>query len=81
MIFGFLRNLSGGFDLMRIGGCSAFILYPLPYIYTVFHSHAVPDPVAFGTGYALVIAAIAGAIGGKEMALAKASATTANNNA
>lgn len=67
------------FDLMRVGGFSAFVLFPLPYIYTVFHKGAVPDPVAFGTGYALVIAAIAGAIGGKDIAVAKANATAAQS--
>lgn len=77
MSFGFLKSLSGNFDLMRIGGASALIIYPFPYIYEVIAKSSVPDPTAFGTGYALVIAAVAGAIGGKEIALAKANATNA----
>jgi hypothetical protein len=76
MAFNFLKSLSGNFDLMRIGGASALVIYPFPYIYTVIDKGSPPDPSAFGIGYAAVIAAVAAAIGGKEMALAKANATT-----
>lgn len=64
-------------DLMRIGGASALIIYPFPYIWNVITHGVVPEPSAFGTGYALVIAAVAAAIGGKDMAVAKANATAA----
>ena len=75
MALGFLKNLSGGFDLMRIGGASALIIYPAPYVWNAFAHGVVPEPASFGTGYSLVIAAVAAAIGGKEIALAKANAT------
>jgi hypothetical protein len=74
-----LKNLGGGFDLMRIGGASALIIYPSPYIYNAFAHGMVPEPASFGSGYALVIAAVAAAIGGKEMALAKATATASGS--
>ena len=75
MSFNFLRGLSGGLDIMRVGGASAFIIYPAPYLMNAFQHGVVPEPSAFGTGYAAVILAIAAAIGGKEMAIAKAKAT------
>jgi hypothetical protein len=76
MAFNFLKSLSGNFDLMRIGGASALIIYPAPYLWNAFAHGNVPEPAAFGGGYALVIGAVAAAIGGKEIALAKANATT-----
>lgn len=72
----FLRgpgNLS--LDIMRIGGASAFILYPLPYLLNAFRHGVVPD-ASFGTGYALVIGAIGGAIYAKDTGVAKANATS-----
>jgi hypothetical protein len=41
----------------------------------------VPDPASFGTGYALVLAAIGALIGGKELAVAKANQTNAQTAA
>jgi hypothetical protein len=82
MTFGFLRSLSGNFDLIRIGGASALVIYPSPYLWNVFWLHnPPPDPSTFGLGYAAVIGAVAAAIGGKEIALAKANATNATTAA
>jgi hypothetical protein len=69
----FLRgpgNLS--LDIMRLGGASAFVLYPLPYLLNAFRHGVVPD-ASFGTGYALVIGAVGAAICAKDIGVAKAS--------
>jgi hypothetical protein len=69
----FLRgpgNLS--LDLMRIGGASAFILYPLPYIYVAITKGVLPDPGSFGTGYGVMIGAVGAAICAKDIGVAKA---------
>lgn len=62
-------------DIMRLGGASAFIAYPGPFIWNVIAHGQVPDPAAFGMGYAAVISAIAAAIGAKDICVAKAQAT------
>jgi len=64
-------------DLMRLGGASAFVIYPFPFIWNVIAHGLVPDPASFGSGYALVMAAAGAAIGGKDMATAKANQTNA----
>jgi 4-hydroxybenzoate polyprenyltransferase len=69
----FLKGISGSVDLMRIGGASALVMYPAPYLYLAFKHLVMPEPSAFGTGYAAVILAAAAAVGGKELAIAKAS--------
>ena len=69
----FLRgpgNLS--LDIMRLGGASAFILYPLPYIYAAISKGTLPDPAAFGSGYGIMIAAVGAAICAKDIGVAKA---------
>lgn len=63
-------------DIMRLGGASAFILYPLPYLLNAIRHGVVPD-ASFGTGYALVIGAIGAAIMAKDIGVAKANATGA----
>ena len=63
-------NLS--LDLMRLGGCSAFILYPLPYVWVAITKGTLPDPSAFGVGYGAMIAAVGGAICAKDIGVAKA---------
>lgn len=67
-------NLS--LDLMRIGGASAFVLYPLPYIYVAVTKGLLPDPGAFGTGYGVMIGAVGAAICAKDIGVAKANATS-----
>jgi hypothetical protein len=77
MNFNLLRgpgNLS--IDLARIIGASASLAYPFPFLWNVVAHGAVPDPAAFGTGYAAVLIAIGGMIGVKDYAVAKATATT-----
>lgn len=61
-------------DLVRLGSATAFILYPLPYVWNSIAKGVMPD-ASFGSGYALVIAAIGGAIFAKDMGVAKANAT------
>lgn len=76
MSINFLRgpgNLS--LDLMRLGGCSAFILYPLPYVWAAISKGALPDPAAFGTGYGVMIGAVGAAICAKDIGVAKATAS------
>jgi len=74
MSLDFLRGPSNvSLDLMRLGGLSAFILYPAPYLWCAFKSGVMPD-AAFGTGYALVIGAIGAAIFAKDTGVAKAQA-------
>lgn len=73
----FLRgpgNLS--LDLARMIGASAAFLYPFPYLWEVLKHGHVPDPSAFGMGYAAVLGAIGAMIGVKDLLLAKANATT-----
>lgn len=62
-------------DIMRCGGASAFILYPLPYLLNAFRNGVMPD-ASYGTGYALVIGAIGAAIFAKDIGVAKASAVS-----
>lgn len=77
----FRGPLNVSFDLMRIGGASALVIYPFPYIWNVVAHGVVPEPSTFGTGYALVITAVAAAIGGKDIAVAKANSVTAQSQA
>lgn len=82
MTFNFLRGPgNGGLELTRIIGASGSILYPFPFIWNVIAHGVVPDPASFGTGYAAVFGAIGIMIGAKDMAVAKANATTASSNA
>jgi hypothetical protein len=60
------RNINGNFDLARIVGLKASLVYPAPFIWNAVRHGTVPDPASFGTGYALVLAAIGALIGGKE---------------
>lgn len=70
---------NASFDLARIIGASASILYPFPYIWSVVAKGQVPDPASFGTGYAAVLAAIGAMICAKDIGVAKANATGAAN--
>lgn len=65
------------FDLARIIGASAGVLYPFPFIWNVVAKGVVPDPSAFGVGYAAVLAAIGALIAAKDIGVAKANATAA----
>lgn len=62
-------------DLARIIGAKAALVYPMPFIYAAIHKGTLPDPAAWGTGYAAVLLAIGGMIGVKDVATAKANAT------
>jgi hypothetical protein len=74
MRLNFLRGPGNGdFDLARFIGASAAIIYPFPYIWNVIAKGSVPDPSAFGVGYAAVLAAIGGMICAKDIGVAKAS--------
>ena len=78
MNINFLRgpgNIS--LDLMRMGGASALVIFPFPYVWNVVAHGIVPDPSAFGVGYAAVIGSVATAIGAKDLLVAKANATGA----
>lgn len=78
MNFNFLRgpgNIS--LDLTRMIGASAAVIYPFPFVWAVIKHGTVPDPSAFGVGYAAVLAAIGAMIGAKDICVAKAQA--ANN--
>lgn len=61
-------------DLARIIGASAAVIYPFPYLWAVVQHGTVPDPSAFGVGYAAVMAAIGGMICAKDIGVAKANA-------
>ena len=81
MNLNFLRGPgNNGVDLARIIGASGAILYPFPFIWNVVAHGIVPDPASFGTGYAAVFGAIGLMIGAKDLAVAKANATTAAAN-
>jgi phosphotransferase system glucose/maltose/N-acetylglucosamine-specific IIC component len=75
------RNTNGNFDLARIIGAKAAIVYPATVGWTAYKAHAGVEPSAFGTGYALVLAAIGGLISVKEVAVAKANQTNAQTAA
>jgi hypothetical protein len=81
MKFNIFRNINGNFDLARIVGLKASLVYPAPFIWNAVRHGTVPDPASFGTGYALVLAAIGALIGGKELAVAKANQTNAQTAA
>lgn len=66
-----------GWELTRVIGAKAAIVFPFPFIYAVIAKGTIPDPAAWGTGYAAVLLAIGGMIGAKDFAVAKANATTA----
>jgi hypothetical protein len=59
-------------DLARIIGASAGILYPFPFIWNAIAHGVIPDPSAFGVGYAAVLAAIGALIAAKDIGVAKA---------
>jgi hypothetical protein len=67
-------------DLARIIGASAGILYPFPFVWNVIKHGVVPDPSAFGVGYAAVLAAIGGLIAVKDIGVAKANATASGTS-
>lgn len=80
MTINFLRgpgNLS--LDLARMIGASASIIYPFPFVWNVVKHGVVPDPSSFGTGYAVVLAAIGAMIGAKDICVAKANAVSSDN--
>jgi hypothetical protein len=65
MKFNIFRNINGNFDLARIVGLKASLVYPAPFIWNAV----------------LVLAAIGALIGGKELAVAKANQTNAQTAA
>ena len=77
----FIQDLFKGpgnksWDLARVIGAKAALVYPAPFLHSMIEKGTVPDAAAFGTGYAAVLIAIGGMIGVKDMAVAKANATT-----
>lgn len=73
MNLNFLRGPSNiSIDLMRLGGASALILYPFPFIWNVIKHGIVPEPSAWGIGYATVLGAVGAAIMAKDIGVAKA---------
>jgi hypothetical protein len=75
MMFNPLRGMGGHFELTRMVGASAALVYPFPYLYACVAHGTIPEPSAFGTGYALVLGAIGVMIGAKDIGSAKAAAT------
>jgi hypothetical protein len=71
---------NGSVDLARIIGASAGLLYPFPFLWNVVAHGVVPDPSAFGVGYAAVLGAIGVMIGTKDVCVAKANATAASGS-
>lgn len=74
--FNFLRGRGNvSLDLMRLlGAFVGFVAYPFPYAWNIIKNGIVPDPMAYGSAWAIVIGAIAGAIYAKEVGIAKANA-------
>ena len=81
MSYGFFgqifRGTNGNIDFARVLGAKAMFVYPTPYIWEAIKHGNVPDPMSFGSGYAAVIIAVVALITGKELGVAKASATHA----
>jgi len=76
MNLNFLRGPGNtSLDLARLIGASASLTYPFPFLWNVIAHGRVPDPSAFGMGYAAVLAAIGAMIGAKDICVAKANAT------
>jgi hypothetical protein len=72
----FLRGPgNNGIELTRLIGASASLTYPFPFLWNVIAHGAVPEPAAFGTGYAAVLVAVGGMICAKDIGVAKANAT------
>jgi hypothetical protein len=68
-------------DSARIIGLKASIVYPATVAWTSYKAHTAIEPGSFGTGYALLLAAVGAMIGGKELAVAKANQTNAQTAA
>lgn len=68
------RGPNGNWDLGRVIGAKAAVIFPFPFVYAVIHKGTIPDPAAWGTGYAAVLLAIGGMIGIKDYSVAKANA-------
>lgn len=66
------KGLTGAPELTRMVGASAAIIFPFPYIYAVIAKGVIPEPAAFGQGYALTLAAIGVMIGAKDYGVGKA---------
>jgi hypothetical protein len=80
MNLNFLRGPGNvSLDIMRLGGASAFILYPLPYLLNAFRHGVVPD-ASYGTGYALVIGAVGAGIFAKDVGVSKANSTASGTS-
>lgn len=71
------KGPTGNWDLGRIVGFKAGFAYPFVYIYGVVAKGAIPEPSAFGLGYAAVLGGIGLLIGAKDIAVSKANATAA----
>lgn len=67
-------------DIARLIGGSAAITYPFPFIWNVIKHGVVPDPSAFGVGYAAVLTAIGAMIGAKDICVARANAQCGGAN-
>jgi hypothetical protein len=79
--FNLFRNINGHFDLARLIGAKAAIVYPTMVGWTAFKAHSAVDPASFGTGYGAVLLTIGGLIAGKEIAVASANKTNAQTAA
>jgi hypothetical protein len=75
VVSGVFRGPNGNWDLGRIIGFKAGVAYPFVYVYALISKGSVPDPSAFGLGYAAVLAGIGGLIAAKDIGVAKANAT------
>lgn len=77
LVSGVFQGPNGRWDLGRIIGFKAGVAYPFVYVYALVSKGSVPDPSAFGLGYAAVLGGIGLLIGAKDVAVAKANATAA----
>lgn len=68
-------------DLGRIIGAKAALIYPAPFIVGAIRDGTLPDAASFGTGYAAVLLTIGGLIGIKDIAVAKANSITQASDA
>jgi hypothetical protein len=73
------RGPNGLWDFGRLAAFHVITAYTFAFLYALVWLQKVPDWSNLGIGYAAVLAGAVGLIAGKDIAVAKANATTAQS--
>jgi hypothetical protein len=74
---GMFRGPNAQWDFGRAAGFFVITSYNAGWLYALIRLHSIPDWTNLGTGEGLMLAGVVALIAGKDIAVAKANATTA----